>query len=342
MSKRTTIQDIADSLGLSRNTVSKVLNGNSSVPDATKSIVIQRAIDLKYKHFNPIEKERKTGNIALFTSAFPSKFHFGDLFLSGLEQKISEEGYTLSIYILRQTDLDSLTLPNNFDPNTTLGIVCIELFDIEYSKLISNLGIPTIFTDTYADIINNPINADVIMMENYRSTYSMTSSLIKNGIREFGFVGDYKHCRSFNERWSGFLSALAENNIPLDRNQCLTEDDKNPYWDTNWIVSHLKAMTKIPKAFICANDYHAINIIRGLKEMNLDISRDVLICGFDDSPESQIIEPKLTTAHIYSNDMGLIAAKMLFDRIENPNIPYQTLYVNTSPDYRASTGALKL
>lgn len=341
MSKRTTIQDIADSLGLSRNTVSKALNGNNTVPAATKSIIIQRAIDLKYKHFNSMEKERKTGNIALFTSAFPSKAHFGDKFISGLEKKISEEGYTLSIYILRQTDLDSLTLPNNFDPNTALGIVCIELFDVEYSKLIGNLGIPTIFTDTHVDIINNPINADIIMMENYRSTYYMTNSLIDNGIKEFGFVGDYKHCRSFNERWNGFLSALNEHNLYLDKNQCLTENDKNPYSDTNWIINHLKAMPKIPKAFVCANDYLAINIIKALKEMNLHIPKDVLICGFDDSPESEIIDPKLTTAHIFSNEMGLLAAKMLFNRIEEPNLPYQLLYVNTSLKYRDSTCILK-
>jgi LacI family transcriptional regulator len=342
MSKRTTIQDIADSLGLSRNTVSKALNGNNAVPAATKSMIIQRAIDLKYKHFSSIEKEKKTGNIALFTSAFPSKAHFGDIFLSGLERRISEKGYTLSIYILRQSDLDSLTLPSNFDPDTVIGIVCIELFDVEYSKLISSLGIPTIFTDTYVGIANHPLNADVIMMENYYSTYSMTTLLIKNGIKEFGFIGDYKHCRSFNERWNGFLSALNEHNIYLDKKQCLIEDDKNPYSDITWLTNHLKTMPKIPKAFICANDYHAINVIKALKEMNLTIPGDVVVCGFDDSPESEIIEPKLTTVHIFSNDMGLIAAKMLFDRIEDPSLPYQRLYINTSLKYRDSTGILEL
>jgi LacI family transcriptional regulator len=338
MSKKTTIQDIADSLGLSRNTVSKALNGSSTVPASTKSMIVQRAIDLKYKNFAYTEK----GSIALFTSAFPDKAHYGSIFLSELEKKISDEGYTLSIYILRSTDLDTLTLPCNFDPNTVIGIVCIELFDIEYSKLISNLGIPTIFADTYVDIANHTLNADIIMTENHCSTYSMTDRLINNGIKEFGFVGDYKHCRSFNERWNGFLSALAEHSICLDKNQCLVEDDKNPYNDISWLIAHLKAMPKIPRAFVCANDYLAINIIRALKEMNLSIPKDVLVCGFDDTHEAKIIEPKLTTVHIRSRDMGLIAGKMLFDRIENPTLPNQLVYINTCLKYRESTGILKL
>lgn len=342
MSKKTTIQDIADSLGLSRNTVSKALNDSDTVPVATKSIIIQRAIDLKYKHFHSIEKEKKTGNIALFTSAFPDKLHFGTALLAGLEEKISQEGYTLSIYILRQADLDTLTLPSNFDQNTVGGIVCLELFDVEYSKLICSLGIPTIFSDTHADIVNPILTADIIMMENYCSTYSMTTTLINTGIDEFGFIGDYKHCRSFNERWNGFLSALIEANIDLDKNQCIIEDDKNPYDDTSWLLEHLEAMPKIPKVFVCANDYLAVNIMKALKKMNLTIPEDVLVCGFDDSPESKIIEPKLTTVHICSNDMGLIAAKILFDRIENPNLPYQLIYINTLLKYRDSTGNLKL
>lgn len=337
MPKKTTIQDIANSLGFSRNTVSKALNGSNDVPDSTKELIIQKAIDLKYKHFALTEKESKTKNIALFTSSFPSTLHFGSIFLSALEEKISEKGYTLSIHILRQADLETLTLPNNFVIANTVGIVCVELFDIRYSQLISNLDIPTIFADTYPDISSNPLNADIIMMENYNSTYSMITALINNGISDFGFIGDYKHCRSFNERWCGFIYALSEANIQLDRKQCILDDDSNPYSSIHWLIDKIKAMPQIPRAFFCANDFLAINTMNALKELNIRIPEDVLICGFDDSPESTMFKPRLTTVHIHSHDMGAIAAKTLFDRIETPDLPYQTKYINSLVKYRDST-----
>ncbi|MFD1904954.1 LacI family DNA-binding transcriptional regulator [Paenibacillus rhizoplanae] len=55
--KKVTIQDIADSLGLSRNTVSKALNNNPSIPDETRSKVIRKAIDMNYKQFALFEQE---------------------------------------------------------------------------------------------------------------------------------------------------------------------------------------------------------------------------------------------------------------------------------------------
>ncbi|MFC6649412.1 LacI family DNA-binding transcriptional regulator [Paenibacillus rhizoplanae] len=55
--EKVTIQDIADSLGLSRNTVSKALNNNPSIPDETRSKVIRKAIDMNYKQFALFEQE---------------------------------------------------------------------------------------------------------------------------------------------------------------------------------------------------------------------------------------------------------------------------------------------
>lgn len=89
--EKVTIQDIADSLGLSRNTVSKALNNNPSIPDETRSKVVRKAMDMNYKQFALFEQEvtpaKRTGNIALLTANMPNNSHFGTSLLSGLEQK---------------------------------------------------------------------------------------------------------------------------------------------------------------------------------------------------------------------------------------------------------------
>ena len=52
MAERVTIQDIADALGLSRNTVSKAINNTGILADATREKILKKAIDIKYKQFS--------------------------------------------------------------------------------------------------------------------------------------------------------------------------------------------------------------------------------------------------------------------------------------------------
>lgn len=338
--EKVTIQDIADALGISRNTASKALNGSGSLPEETRNKVIKKAIELKYKQFAFMDNDgilsKSSGNIALLTQNLPNTSHFGSGLISGLERRISAEGYNLSIHIIRDIERKTQSLPNNFDKANVDGIICIELFDLEYSELITSLGIPTIFIDCSAHVCYPEFHADVLLMENEHSTYQVTRKLIEGGYTTLGFVGDYNHCRSFHERWTGFNRALNEADIQLDRSQCIVDDDRL-FSTPGWIDEQLNSMEALPSVFVCANDYIAVSLVKSLKNRNLSIPQDVVICGFDNGPESVIVEPHLTTVHIYSNEMGIKAAEMLLSRIHDPSQPYQVSHIYTKPIFREST-----
>lgn len=339
--EKVTIQDIADSLGLSRNTVSKALNNNPSIPDETRSRVIQKAVEMKYKQFAFFEQEiasaKKSGNIALLTANMPNNSHFGTSLLSGLEQKISSVGFNLSIHMVRENELKSPALPVNFDKSKVDGIVCIELFDENYSEFITSLEIPTLFIDASAALTFYEMKADLLLMENTHSTFSITKRLIDEGVGPIGFIGDYRHCMSFSERWEGFNKAFFTAQIKPDESFCILEEDRY-IADYKWLKQQLTSMKKLPSAFVCANDFIAIHVTRILKDLNIRIPEEVKVCGFDNAPESRIIEPHLTTVHIHRSEMGILAAEMLLKRIENPYRPPQVTHVKTTPVFRQSTG----
>lgn len=339
---KVTIQDIADSLGLSRNTISKALNNHYSIPDETRNKVIQKAIEMNYKQFALFEQEvtaakKSGGNIALLTANMPNNSHFGTSLLSGLEQKISSEGFNLSIHMVRENEINSLALPVNFDKSKVDGIVCIELFNKNYSKFISSLEIPTLFIDASAALTFTEMKSDILLMENAHSIFSMTRRLIDEGITTFGFIGDYNHCMSFNERWDGFNKALSSARIALDESVCILEEDRYVA-DYQWLKQRLSGIKELPSAFICANDFIAIHVIRILKDLNIRVPEEVMVCGFDNAPESRIVEPHLTTVHIHRSEMGYLAAEMLLSRIDNPDRPPQVTHVKTIPVFRQSTG----
>ena len=88
---------------------------------------------------------------------------------------------------------------------------------------------------------------------------------------------------------------------------------------------------------MCANDYHAVKLMLALKRMGLAIPGDVMVAGFDNAPESAIIEPGLTTVNIHSADMGVLAADVLLARLQSPQRPFCLTYAQTEPVFRSST-----
>jgi LacI family transcriptional regulator len=338
---KVTMQDIADSLGLSRNTVSKALNGNPSVPPSTRNLIVQKAAALGYKDFAPpagAAGPKNGGAIAFFASMMPDKNHFGSQFLTGFTGRISRAAYTLTLFILRPEDIAARVLPPNFDIDKTAGILCIELFDPRYSEFLCGMQRPVLFADTHVVAGRGALSADIVMMENRSSSVAVVSRMIKRGAASIGFIGDAKHCQSFFERWEGYCEALGRAGLKPDTRQCILDDDSAPYRDSAWILGKLRSMGKLPGAFMCANDFLAAKTLEALHRLGKSVPKDIMVAGFDNAPEYQLLSPRLTTVHIPGYEMGVFAADTMLRRIEYPDFPPSISYLQTTPQFRESTG----
>lgn len=337
--RRVTMQDIADACGLSRNTVSKIFNSRGAVPESTRRMVLEQAQALGYHQLpeEPALPDSRRQNIALFTSHMPSDYHFGTFFVPAFAGQLSRAGYTLMMVELSEEDLRLRRLPAHLSLDQIAGILGIELFDREYLDMLCGLGLPAIFVDAYSGANTALLNFDLISMENTASTIALTKHLISAGARHIGFIGDAGHCNSFHERWISFVSALADTSLTLDRSICILDSDGPQYSDPMWIMGRLQAMPLLPDAFICANDFIALHLMTALKQMGVSIPDQVMVCGFDGTPQSTVVEPPLSTVQIPSTDIGRLAADILLARIGNPDRAYCTTYVRTTPVLRAST-----
>jgi LacI family transcriptional regulator len=344
MKQKVTVQDIADALNISRNTVSKAINGTGTVSKDTKAKIFNKASELGYKQFSMLNQNltetitpQPNYEIALFSHSVLSTSHFSSPLLHTFQEHISALGYRLSMYTIRDDFMFQCELPANFNYEFTRGIIVIEMFNEKYTEFLCNLENPTLFIDTFANTNGQILKSDIMYMENFNSSYQMTLSLITNGFKKIGFVGDYLHCHSFYERWCGYRHAMQDSSINNFYEYCILENDNLPYYNPELLASKIKAIPCLPEAFVCANDYIAIDVIRALKSMNLTIPNDIKICGFDNSTESKIIEPPLTTANISGDSMGHFAAETLLSRIQYPELAYRTIYVQTQIINRLST-----
>lgn len=339
--KRITMQDIADACGLSRNTVSKIFNGRGAVPDSTRKFVLAKAQELGYYQKiatgDALPTQKNFGqNIALLTHSKPLNHSFGSLFITNFTDQICRSGYNLKIFDIGDQEYFNKVLPSHFVLSDVSGMIAIELFDRAYTQMLCDLGIPILLIDSYTRAPSDLMRCDLVYMENYASAIALTVRMIEAGARDIGFVGDIEHCSSFRERWNGYRAALNDADLLLDRGVCILANDSEAYGEVGWVLEKLNAMPHIPDGFVCANDFIAIRVMQALQRMGLSIPKDVMVTGFDGTPEAEVVNPTLTTAQIPSADIGRMSADLLLERIAFPKLPYRCTFIKTSPIWRES------
>jgi len=346
MAKKVTIQDIANALGVSRNTVSKAINNGTGLAAATREKILQKAVEMGYKqfsYFNMVsafsatpERPRKTNGegkeIALLTAKFLSQSHFASAMLDSFQQEISELGYTMNTHRIRDEHLKNRLLPATFSRSRAAAILCIEVFDRSYAEMVCGLGLPTLFVDGPAVFGETLLPADQLFMDNSTEVARFVNEMIRQGKKRIGFIGNCRHCQSFFERCAAFRCAMLMAGLPVNEWHCVDSNEKSE------IEKGIQSMKELPDVFLCANDFVAMDVIHALRRMGKSVPEDVWLCGFDDSPESGLLSPSLTTIHIHTQIMAFSAVHLLFSRIKEPDLDYRTIRTQTDLIWRESTG----
>lgn len=243
MSDRVTMQDIADALGLSRNTVSKAINNTGIIAAGTKELILKKAVEMGYRHITdplvfsiagfssaaagtgeqfaftgspafPARAGKDSGlpagsrkEIAMLTAAVPGGSHFAVTTLDRMQHIFSSLGYSLTIYRVLPGEISALKLPGSMDPEKVAGIFCFELFNYEYCRMLCALGLPLLLIDTPVCFGREPLPADILLMENRSGIFTFLKQMSEKGKTTVGFIGNMMHCRSFFERGSACISA---------------------------------------------------------------------------------------------------------------------------------------
>lgn len=354
------IQNIADELNLSRTTVSKVLNNSGSVAPATRDRVLQKAAEMNYKYFSLIKSASEEStevsgsapataaestvspaskSIAVLFSKTIDNQHIGFSLLTIFGQYMSRNCFTLSLYPVSEENLRSLTLPDALIPENITAVLCAEIFDRSYSEMLCSLKKPILFIDAYAEAVQDNLKADILLMESQFHLSALIESIVnKYHLTRVGFVGPYMRCLSFYERWLGFHSALQKCDLTYQKELCILSQEDTNYFDPDWMLSYIKHMEQLPELFVCTNDFSALQVMTCLRQLNISVPSDIKLIGFDNSSHASLSDPSLTTIDSHSADIGIRAAEMLMARIKNPELPYTTAHVGTSPIHRDSTG----
>lgn len=346
MSNRITIQDIADALGISRNTVSKAINNAGGIADATREKILQKAVEMGYKPFSYVgtvlpaaaqaitaepEQPGYQGEIALLTGCFLSQSHFASLMLDKFQREISLLGYTMNTHRVTDLDIANKTLPITLHMDRVKALLCIEMFDWEYDSMLCGLGLPILFVDGPAKLCGRSLPADQLYMENTAPVTQFVASMLQRGLTHIGFVGEIDRCQSFYERYCAYHLTMMMNGHAVNQKYIIRYNEADP------IRAELEALEELPDVFLCANDFVAWDTMQALASIGKRVPEDVLICGFDDSAESRISKPPMTTVHIHTQTIAYSAVHLLVSRMKYPDLDFRTVHAETELILREST-----
>ena len=338
MKNAVTIQDIANALGMSRNTVSKALNGKH-VPAKTRNAVINAAIEMGYKGYKlAANSETSLGQkrLLLLSSRLLMNINYYIYVLRGIEESLTD--YDIELVQFSVTSPASFSKFKRYLADYKVdGIICIEFFEPAYISELLEFGLPLVFLDfpLYTSVLKG--RYDMILPESHDAVKSLCTQLIReDGCKTFGFVGDFRHCRSFYERFTGMKEALFLSGLPVDLQYSIVHDDSMSY-EPEDLAEVIRKMPALPDCFIAANDSIALNILSAMKALKIPVPRAVKVVGFDNIPEAKLSSPALISFNVNKNALGRQIISVLLDRIANPTQANQMIYIASKAVTRATT-----
>lgn len=338
MKKAVTVSDIADALNLSRNTVSKALNGKH-VPTKTRNMVLHAAIEMGYKGYKlAASSEVSLGQkkFVILSSRLLMNINYYISVLKGIEEILTN--YDIELLQFSITNSDSfLKFKQYLENNTVDGIICIEFFKPDYIIELLKLEPNVIFLDFPLYNITFSGKYDIILPESFHVIKNYCLKLIQeSNCKTFGFVGDYRHCLSFYERFTGMREALFLSGLPVDLQYSILNDDSTPY-DSDALAKALTELPVLPDCFVAANDTIALNLLSALQQLKVSIPDKIKIIGFDNIAEAKRSNPPLTSVNVNKTALGKKVITQLLDRISNPAQANQTIYITSKMITRSST-----
>ncbi len=326
--KKKTIHDIAAELGITASTVSRALNNNPRISASTREKVQKLARKVNYQP-NKLAASLRNGRRNSIGVIVPRiNRNFFSNAISGIESVTNPAGYTLMICQTNEdlhTEEKALqTLLNNQVGGIIMSISANTINGMHIQKAIDE-GIHVVQFDRVSD----ELAVSKVVNDNFIGAYELTKHLLSKGYDKIYHFSGPLHINVYQERYSGYEKAMQEAGIPITEEMCfeniLTRDQGGE------LALELEQQNKLPEAIFCASDFSALGARTALKTNGKNLSRQVEIAGFGNEPFTELMEPGMTSVEQFSTEMGMEAARLLIDSVENKQaaINPKVIIINT-------------
>ena len=318
--RRTSLKDLADKLGVSIATVSRALRNSHEVGQEMTQKVKQLAKELNYRP-NPFAQSLRKEAPRVIGVIVPNLVtHYYAAVLDGIEDYASKLGYSvISANSHEDHEREAQALDNFLNMHVEGIIACLAQDTTDYSHFeqLHEMGVPLVFfarcclEDMFSQVVGN---GDVAAQE-------ATQHMIETGSRRVAFIGGPNHLDMVRRRKHGYLEALRENRIPIDRD--LVVCDKIDFDVARNATLRLLEGENPPDAILAFNDIITYAAFDAIKSKGLRIPEDVAIIGFTDGDTAAFVTPRLSAIMDQAHVQGTKACQLLMKSINGDEKIYK-------------------
>ena len=316
--QRVSLKDLAKRLGVSIATVSRALHSNPEIGKEMQNKVKALAKELNYRP-NPFAQSLRSEAPKMIGVVVPNLVtHYYD----GIETEARKAGYSVISANSHESQADETRAIDNFNSLHVDGIIaCLAQDTTNYSHFeeISEMGIPLVFfgrtcmSERFSCVTANGDEA----------AQQATQHLIDTGSRRIAFIGGPNHLDMVRRRKHGYLEALRENRLPIDRD--LVACDRIDYDVAMKATLRMLEMPNRPDAILAFNDIITFAAFTAIKQKGLKIPEDVALIGFTTDVHSQYVTPRMSAIEDQSGLMGQTACQLLLRQIAGDNKIYKKI-----------------
>lgn len=335
---RITIKDIAKALNLSTATISRVLSNHPAISENTKKIVNEKVKEMGFS-LDPIAssfRSKKTKSIGVVCPRIDIDFH--SKVISGIEEYAYKRGYQITIFQSNDSYAKEKEIVQMLETSLAAGvIICpgLETKKYDHLKKLDKSNIPLVVYDRTSE----QLKASKVLINDFEASYNATIHLIEQGCSNIAHIAGNQNVDIFKSRLAGFKRALEEHGLPYQ--EALIKETKNLSYDEGKkAAQELVSSTPRPDGVFCANDYTAAAVLKVFRHNGIPIPKETAIVGFSNYPISTILEPQISSVDDSAYDMGLVAAKILIQQIEDKEmqiLDYQEVTIKTKLIIRESS-----
>jgi LacI family transcriptional regulator len=306
-----TIEEIAQLAGVSKTTVSRVLNNKPDVNKVTREAILKIIADYDFQPnaFAKAVSLQKSHSIGLIIP-YEADYIFSNPFyievLRGVSTEVNHRGYYLSICYPKDHNYVDMYKQKRVDGYILMSPGSYHSHIIESLKEVKAPFISTAQIPDYKDMIS-------VDVDNYKGGRMLTEYLVGLGHKEIAYIGKLS-VTSSTDRLHGYQDILKENGIHLNDNMVKISKAGTSHSGYD-IMKELLNENQAITAVFAASDVMTGGVIKAIKEAGLRVPEDISVVGFDDIPNSEYADPPLTTIKQPAFEKGVEATRMLIDLI---------------------------
>ena len=309
------MKDIALACGVSVATVSKALNGQQDIGEATRQRVLSAAKELGYTANAAARalKTNRTYNIGILFSDLSNQGFMHEYFASALTSfRLEAErcGYDI-------TFISSSLGPDNtgylqharYRQVDGVAVICADFLDPRVQELILS-DLPVVTLDHAFN------NRTAVLSDNMNGLEQLVRYVYSRGHRRIVYIRGNDTAVT-ESRMTGFYRACEELGLAVP-DSCITQCDYHEPNSCYEATKRILALPERPSCILFPDDYAYIGGLNAIQEAGLRIPEDISAVGYDGIHMAMMLSPKLTTWRQNTEELGRIAAEQLIERIEHP------------------------